>query len=107
MVPAVLGVPNVVAALIAACVVLVVARRRVLGANERTETSWLDAFLKAFVIVVFVVFFTIYLPSYAMQTSTVTDFNRTAQELVGAGIWVVTFSAAVGVLWQAHRGKRV
>ena len=105
--PAVLGIPNVVAAAIAALVLAILARRRVFGANERTETSWLDAWLKAIVIVVFVVFSSVYLPSYVMTTSTVTDFNRDVQDLIGAAVWGAAFAATLGALWYAHREKRV
>lgn len=104
---AVLGFPNVVAATIAVAVLALVARRRVFGPNERTETSWLDAWLKAIVIVVFVVFFTIYLPSYIIGTSTVSDMNRNAQDLIGAGVWGAGMGATLLGLWYAHKEKRV
>ncbi len=104
---AVLGVPNVVAATVVAAVLAVVARRRVFGANERTETSWLDAWLKALVLVVFVVFVAVYLPSYVMQTSTVADLDRTAQELIGTAVWGTGFLSILWGLWWAHREKRV
>ena len=105
--PAVLGIPNVVAAAIAALVLAIIAHRRVFGANERTQTSWVDAWLKAIVIVVFVVFSSVYLPSYVMTTSAVADLNRNAQDLIGAGVWGVSFVVILGGLWYAHREKRV
>ncbi len=104
---AVFGIPNVVVAAIAATLLAIVARRRVFGANERTETSWLDAWLKAIVIVVFVVFTTVYLPSYVIGMSAVSDLNRNAQDLISAGIWGAAFTATLGGLWYAHREKRV
>ncbi len=102
-----LGFPNVVVAAVAAAVLAVVARRRVFGVNERTETSWLDAWLKAVVIVVFVVFTSVYLPSYVIGSSVVSDLNRNAQDLIAAGIWGAAFAATLWGLWFAHREKRV
>ena len=102
-----LGLPNVVAATVATLVLAVVARHRVFGENERTDTSWTDAWLKAIVIVVFVVFFTIYLPSYVIGTSTVADMNRNAQDLIASAIWGAGMVALLGGLWYAHREKRV
>ncbi len=103
----VLGIPNVVAATIAVAVLAIIARKRVFGANERTETSWTDAWLKALVIVVFVVFFTIYLPSWVIGTSTVADMDRNAQDIIASAIWGAGMVATLGGLWYAHREKWV
>jgi len=106
-VPAYLGVPNVVAAAIATAILALVARRRIFAANERTETSWTDAWLKAIVIVVFVVFFTIYLPSWVIGTSTVADMDRNAQDIIASAVWGAGMVATLGGLWYAHKEKRV
>ncbi|GEM_PF-3559118 len=101
------GFPNVILATAAALAVCLVARRRVFGANERTATSWLDAWLKAFVIVVLVVFFTIYVPSYVVQTSTVSGMDGVARDLIGTTVWGVGMLAAMVTLRLAHKEKRV
>lgn len=104
---ALLGVPNVVAAAVVAALVALLFHRRVFGANERTTTSWADAWLKAFVILVFATFCGVYLPSWALQTKTVAEFDRAAQDVVGAGVWVVAMVLLFWGLWYAHRQKRV
>lgn len=103
----VLGIPNVVSAGIVTLVVAVVFRSRVFGANERRETSWIDAWLKAGVIVVFVVFFAVFLPSYVIQTETVAGFDRNAQDLIGSGLFGGAFVATLVGLRYAYRSKRV
>ncbi len=104
---AVLGLPNVVSAAIVAAVVAVVFRARVFGANDRTRTSWIDAWLKASVTFVFVVFFTVFVPSYVMQTETVAGFDRNAQDLIGLSLFGVAFLATLWGLRYAYRTKRV
>jgi hypothetical protein len=105
--PNVLGFPPIVVVVIGTAVLAGFARRRVFGVNPRTQTSWLDAWLKAIVIVVFVVFFTVYLPSYIVQTSTVAEFDRIAQDLIGAAVWGAGFVATIWGLWYAHHQGRV
>ena len=105
--PALLGIPNVVAATIAAVVLAILARRRVFGTNDRLSTSWLDAWLKGVVIVVFVVFLAVYLPSWVMTTSTVTDLDRNAQDLIGTAVWGAGFLGCLIALWYGHRRGRV
>jgi hypothetical protein len=103
----VLGIPNVVSAGIVTLVVAVLFRARVFGVNERTETSWIDAWLKAGVIVVFVVFFAVFLPSYVIQTETVAGYDRKVQDLIGSGLFGGAFVATLAGLRYAHRSKRV
>ena len=104
---AVLGLPNVVSVAVVSAVVAVIFRARVFGANERTKTSWVDAWLKASLILVFVVFFAVFLPSYVMQTETVAGFDRNAQDLIGSGLFGVAFVATLWGLRHAYRTKRV
>lgn len=104
---ALLGLPNVVLAAIVTAVVAVAFFGRVFGANERTETSWLDAWLKAGVIFVFVTFFGVYLPSWVMSTGTVADLDRTVQDLAGSAVWGAAFVVIIGGLAYLHRQKRV
>ncbi len=102
-----LGVPNIVLAASVVAVVAVIFHSRVFGANEPTETSWVDAWMKAIFIVVAIATFCVYLPSYVMQTSTVAGFDRDIQQLVGTAVWSVAFASALFLLWYAHREKRV
>ncbi|MGI9607769.1 MAG: hypothetical protein ACR2P0_16700 [Acidimicrobiales bacterium] len=102
-----LSVPNLVLATIVVGVVAVVFRARVFGANERDSTSWVDAWLKAIVILVAVAFFLVYVPSWALQTKTVADMNRNAQDLIGAGLFAIALIVVLWVLRWAHAEKRV
>ncbi len=104
---AVLGLPNVVSAGIVTLVVAVVFRARVFGINERTETSWIDAWLKAGVIVVFVIFFAVFLPSYVIRTETVSGYDRNVQDVIASGLFGAAFVATLAGLRYAHRSKRV
>lgn len=104
---AVLGLPNVVSVAVVVGIVAVIFRSRVFGANDASEISWLDAWLKAMVIVVAVAFFTVYVPSWAIQTDAVTDMDRNAQDLIGAGLFGLALVATLWALWYAHREKRV
>ncbi len=107
LVIAFLGVPNIVLTAIIVAVVAVIFRSRVFGANEPTDTSWVDAWMKAIFILVAITTFSVYLPSYVMQTSTVAGFDRDVQQLVGTAVWSVAFGSALFLLWYAHREKRV
>lgn len=104
---AIIGIPNLVSVAIVVGAVSLLFRSRVFGSNQQGEISWLDAWLKAIVILVAIAFFSVFLPSYVMQTSRVTAFDRTVQQLIGASVWVVAFSATLFALWYAHREKRV
>ena len=104
---AVLGLPNIVVAAIVTAVIAVVFHKRVFGANDPYETSWIDAWLKAIVIMVSISFFVGFVPSWAMQTDLVVEFDRTAQDLVGSALWLVALVATLVGLWYAHRENRV
>ncbi len=104
---ALLGLPNVVLAAIVTAVVSVAFFGRVFGASERTETTWLDAWLKAGVILVFITFFGVYVPSWVLQTGTVAGLDRDVQQLVGSAVWAVALVVTIGGLAAFHRQKRV
>ena len=99
--------PNVVVATGVTAILALVFRSRVFGRIDRTNSSWTDAWLKAVTIVVFVVFSTIYLPSWVLQTSTVTGMTRTVQDLIGAGVWVAAMGITFWGLWYLHKERRV
>ncbi|MCP3856874.1 MAG: hypothetical protein GY713_22445 [Actinomycetia bacterium] len=104
---ALLGLPNIVLAAAVTAVVAVVFHRQVFGVCERTETSWSIAWLKAAVILVFITFAGVYLPSWAMQTSMVSDLGREAQDLAGSVVWGAAIVVTIGGLAYLHRHKRV
>ena len=88
-------------------ILAIVLRGRVFGRIDRTNSSWFDAWTKAVTIVVFVVFATIFLPSWILQTSTVAGMTRTTQDLVGAAVWAAAMAITFWGLWYLHRERRV
>lgn len=80
---------------------------RVVRVVDRRDLSWLDAWLKTTVIVAYFIVFTVFLPSYALQTPTVSGLSRPAQELIGSAVWAVGLGAGLWALWYAQRTKRI
>lgn len=104
---ALLGLPNIVVATIVAALGTLILRARVLGTNERTATSWIDAWLKAIAMVVFITFVGVYVPSYILQTSTVANLDRNVQDILGTGAWLIAMVVTFGGLRLAHSYKKV
>ena len=96
-----------VAFLIAGGVIALVLAPRLLSANDRLTMPWLDAWLKTAVIVIGFIAFTVYVPSWAMQTDTVAGLDRLVQDLVGTGLWLLGMGAGLWALWYAHREERI
>ena len=80
---------------------------RLLSENNRLNTPWLDAWLKAFVIVLSVILLTVVLPDWALKTGTVSKLGRFAQDFIGSSLWAVGLALVLGGLWYAHRESRV
>jgi hypothetical protein len=93
--------------LIIVAVGLMVFAPRIVGANDRLDTRWLDAWLKTAVIVAGFVVFVVLVPSWAMQTKTVSGLSRITQDLVGVGLWGAGLFGGLVALWFAQRQERV
>lgn len=93
-------------AMTAGLIVLVLAPR-VLSENDRLDTPWLDAWLKAAVIVSGAIILTVIIPDWAVKNSTVTSLSRFAQDLIGVSLWLLGMVVVLWSLWYAHRRSRV
>jgi len=100
------GVISVVL-LVALGVGVVVLFPQIVGANDRLETSWLAAWSKAIVIVVWIALFTVLVPNWVLQSETVAKMDDVAQDLIGVGLWALGLGLALWGLWWAHGQKRV
>ena len=80
---------------------------RVLSENDRLNTPWLDACLKAAVIVSGAIILTVIIPDWAVKNSTVTSLSRFAQDLIGVSLWLLGMVVVLWSLWYAHRRSRV
>ena len=81
--------------------------RRVIAVIDRRNVSWLDAWLKATVIVVGLIVSIVILPAKVIELGAVQDMPRIAQDLITVGIWSGALVTALFVLWYAHRERRV
>ena len=96
-----------IAYLLAACVAALVLAPRLIGVNDRLDTPWLDVGLKTATIVLAIVFATVVLPDWVLQTSAVSGLDRIAQDLLGLALWGAGLVACLAGLWWAHRESRI
>lgn len=80
---------------------------RLRSENNRLNTPWLNAWLKAIVIVLSVILLTVFLPDWALKTGTVSRLGRFAQDFIGTSLWALGLALVLGGLWYAHRESRV
>ncbi len=105
--PALTNMGHFVAYALAAVVAAMVLAPRFTSANSRLEVPWLDAWLKTAAIVLAVIFFTVYVPDWALKTSTVSKLDRFAQDVIGVALWGGGLAAVLWGLWYAHRESRI
>lgn len=80
---------------------------RIIAVGDRLELPWLDAWAKSAVIVIWFVLFTVFVPSWVLQSDSVSKMADTTQDLVGVGVWSAGLVLGIWTLWWAHREKRV
>lgn len=80
---------------------------RVVDANDRLDFPWLDAWLRTALIVVAVIVFVVYIPSWALQTETVGKLGDFGQQVIGVGLWAGGLGVVLGALWYAHKENRI
>lgn len=105
--PALTNMSHFVALALAAGVILLVLAPRLLSANDRLSVPWLDAWLKTASIVIAVYLLVIYIPNWALTTSTVAGLSRFGQDLIGTSLWSLGVGVLLAGLWYAHRESRV
>ncbi len=106
-IPALANTAYLIAMLIALGVFGYVFYPRIVGQVDRLEMPWLDASLKAGVIVVGFIVFTVFVPNAALRTGYVANLGDFGQNIVGVGLWGGALLAGIGVLWYAHRDRRI
>lgn len=80
---------------------------RVIDANDRLDFPWLDAWLRTALIVVAVIFFVVYIPSWALQTEPVGKLGNFGQQFIGVALWTGGLGVVLGALWYAHKEDRI
>ncbi len=80
---------------------------RVVDANDRLDFPWLDAWLRTALIVIAVIVFVVYIPSWALQTETVGKLGDFGQQVIGVGLWAAGLGVVLGALWYAHKENRI
>jgi mono/diheme cytochrome c family protein len=75
--------------------------------TDRLDLPWLNAWAKSAVIVIWFVLFTVFVPSWVLQSDSVAKMADTTQDLVGAGVWSAGLVLGIETLWWAQREKRV
>lgn len=105
--PALTNMGSITAFLLAAAVVAMVLAPRVTSANDRLDVPWLDAWLKTAVIVLGIIFFTVFVPDWALKTSYVGKLDRPFQDFIGVSLWAGGLVAVLWAMWYAHRESRI
>lgn len=105
--PGLAGMSSIVAYLIAIGVAVLVLAPRITSAGDGLSMPWFDAWLKTAIIVVGFVLFTVFVPSWILQTETVSGLDRIAQDVIGAGLWFMALAAGIWGLWYASRERRI
>ncbi len=105
--PALTNMAAWVAYLLAAAVAAMVLAPRLMSQNSRLAVPWLDAWLKTGVIVLSVIFFTMFVPDWALKTGTVSKLSRPAQDFIGVSLWSGGMALVIGGMWYAHRESRI
>jgi ABC-type Na+ efflux pump permease subunit len=74
---------------------------------DRRTVSWAAAWARTTIIVLYFIGFTVVLPSLVIKSSVIAALPRTAQQLIGAGLWTVALVIGLWGLWWAPRSERV
>jgi mono/diheme cytochrome c family protein len=80
---------------------------RIVSVIDRLDVPWLDAWLRAGIIVVYFIVATVAVPSLVLKSETVSRLDRPVQDVLGVGLW--TGGLAIGLLglWYTHRERRI
>lgn len=105
--PALTDMTIVVAFLISLGVVALAIGPRFISAPGRLDMPWLDAWLKTGAIVFGFIAFTVFVPSLVLETDTVSELDRVAQDLIGTAVWAGALAAGLWALWYAHRRDHI
>lgn len=93
--------------LVAVALFVLLLGRRVIAANDRRETTWIDAWAKTAVIVVGLIVATVIVPAKALELETVQSWSGEVQDLITLGLWSGGLALGLLALWYAHRERRI
>ncbi len=96
-----------IAFLIAAGVGLFVLLPRITSQHGGDSMPWLDAALKAAIIVAATAILTVFVPNWALNTDTVQSLDRNVQDFVGTSLWVGGVGVVLAAVWYASRERRI
>lgn len=105
--PALSNLTSIVALLLAAGVGVFVFAPRITSAHEGRRMPWLDAWMKAGIIVVGIIVFTVFVPAKVLESETVSKLSRPAQDIIASGLWVGGLAGGLWALWYAQRDRRI
>lgn len=105
--PALANMGAVTSYLLAAAVAALILAPHVVGANDRLNTPWLDAWLKTAVIVVATTVLVVVIPDRILKWGPVSELGRFSQDFIGTTMWGLGVLVMLGGLWYAHRESRV
>ncbi len=101
------GTVIIASLLLAGLAGLIVFREKIASSVQRPSLPWLDATLKAVIIVVFFVIGTAVIPSMILKSGAVSGLSRPLQDLIGSAIWLGALALGLLGLWWAHRQERI
>jgi mono/diheme cytochrome c family protein len=105
--PELSGMAAVAAFALAAAAAALVLAPRIVSTIDRLDVPWLDAWLRAGIIVVYFVVATVFVPSAVLQTETVSRLDRPIQDVIGSGLWIGGLAVGLLGLWYTHRERRI
>ena len=105
--PELSGMAIVAAFAVAAAAALLVLSPRIVSTIDRLDVPWLDAWLRAGIIVVYFIVATVFVPSAVLQTETVSRLDRPIQDVIGSGLWIGGLAVGLLGLWYTHRERRI
>ncbi len=85
----------------------VIFRQRIIAVNDPREIPWSDAWMKAAVIVVFLIVTTTLLPARAWESGPLQEMSSDQRDLITVGVWSVGLGASLVALWFLHRKNRI
>ncbi|MCB1247031.1 MAG: cytochrome c [Acidimicrobiia bacterium] len=105
--PPIVGAMTSFAYLMALAIAAVVFAPRLIARIDRRNVAPLDAYLKAGVIVIYFVVFTVFVPSMVLETEVVGKLPQGVQDFVASGLWIGALAIGVGALWWFQREDRI
>jgi len=88
-------------------IAILVLSDRIFGSHDRLTLPWLDAWLKTGVIVIWFVLFTVFVPSWVLQSGPVNDLSAITRDLLGVSVWMLGLFGGLTGLYFAQKESRI